>query len=105
MAKHRKSSLPFSFESLREEAFAEGRNELIGSKIPTDISSINLDQTEHVSEDMLCALIVKFGITLVLPFPLESLREEAFAEGRNELIGSKIPTDISSINLDQAEHV
>ena len=54
---------------------------------------------------MLCALIVKFGITLVLPFPLESLREEAFAEGRNELIGSKIPTDISSINLDQAEHV
>ena len=66
MANRRKSSLPFCLESLREEAFAEGRNELIGSKILTDISSINLDQAEHVSEDVLCALIVKFGITLVL---------------------------------------
>ena len=45
---------------------AEGRNELIASKILTDISSINLDQAEHVSEDVLCALIMKFGITLVL---------------------------------------
>ena len=66
MAKRRKSSVPFSVESLREEAFAEGRNELIGSKILTDISSINLDQVEHVAEDVvLCALIVKFGISLV----------------------------------------
>ena len=66
MAKRQKSSLPFSIESLREEAFAGGRNELIGSKILTDISSINLDQAENVSEDVvLCALIVKFGVTLV----------------------------------------
>ena len=66
MAKRRKSSVPFSVESLREEAFAEGRNELIGSKILTDISSINLDQVEHVAEDVvLWALIVKFGISLV----------------------------------------
>ena len=66
MAKRRKSSVPFSVESLREEAFAEGRNELIGSKILTGISSINLDQVKHVAEDVvLCALIVKFGISLV----------------------------------------
>ena len=66
MAKRRKSSVLFSVESLREEAFAEGRNELIGSKILTDISSINLDQVEHVAEDVvLCALIVKFGLSLV----------------------------------------
>ena len=65
MAKRQKSSLPFSLESLREEAFAEGRNELIASKILTDISSINLNQAEHVSEDVLSALIVKFGTTLV----------------------------------------
>ena len=52
MAKRQKSSLPFSIESLREEAFAGGRNELIGSKILTDISSINLDQAENVSEDV-----------------------------------------------------
>ena len=66
MAKRQKSSLPFSIESLREEAFAGGRNELIGSKILTNISSINLDQAENVSEDVvLCALIVKFGITLI----------------------------------------
>ena len=66
MAKRRKSSVPFPVESLREEAFAEGRNELIGSTILTDISSINLDQVEHVAEDVaLCALIVKFGISLV----------------------------------------
>ena len=67
MAKRRKSSVPFSVESLREEAFAEGRNELIGSKILTDISSINLDQVEHVAEDVvLCALIVKFGIYIYI---------------------------------------
>ena len=48
------------------EALARGRNELIGSKILTDISSINLDQAESVSEDVvLCALIVKFGTTLI----------------------------------------
>ena len=71
MAKRRKSSVPFSVESLREEAFAEGRNELIGSKILTDISSINLDQVEHVVEDVvLCALIVKFGISLVPVFAI-----------------------------------
>ena len=58
--------MPFSIEILREEAFAGGRNELIGSKILTDISSINLDQAEHVSEDIvLCALIMKFGMTLI----------------------------------------
>ena len=66
MTKRQKSSLLFSIESLREEAFAGGRNELTGSKILTDISSINLDQAENVSEDVvLWALIVKFGITLV----------------------------------------
>ena len=58
--------MPFSIEILREEAFAGGRNELIGSKILTDISSINLDQAEQVSEDIvLCALIMKFGMTLI----------------------------------------
>ena len=52
MVKRQKSSLLFSIESLREEAFAGGRNELIGPKILTNISSINLDQAENVSEDV-----------------------------------------------------
>ena len=63
MAKRRKSSVPFSVESLREEAFAEGRNELIGSKILTDISSINLDQVEHVAEDVSDASQIQYRMS------------------------------------------
>lgn len=66
MAKRRKSSVPFSVESLREEAFAEGRNELIGSKILTDISSINLDQVEHVAEDVVLLVYLSYLPLLVL---------------------------------------
>ena len=63
MAKRRKSSVLFSVESLREEAFAEGRNELIGSKILTDISSINLDQVEHVAEDVSDASQIQYRMS------------------------------------------
>ena len=68
MAERRKSSasVPFSIESLREEADIEITNENTGSKILADFGSINLNRLDHVSPDVvLCALIVKFGLSLV----------------------------------------
>ena len=68
MAKRRKSSasVPFSVESLREEVDTEINNENKGSKILADIGSLDLNRLDHVSPDVvLCAIIVKFGLSLV----------------------------------------
>ena len=67
MAKRRKSaSVPFSMESLWEEVDIEINNENKGSRILPDLSSLNLNLLDHVSPDViLCAVIVKFGLSLV----------------------------------------
>ena len=68
MAKRRKfsASVPFSVESLQEEVDTEINNENEGSKILADIGSLNLNRLDHVSPDViLCAVIVKFGLSLV----------------------------------------
>ena len=60
------ASVPFSIDSLREEADIEVANENTGSKILEDLGSINLNRLDHVSPDVvLFALIVKFGLKLV----------------------------------------
>ena len=44
----------------------EINNENKGSKILADLSSLNLNRLDHVSPDVvLCAVIVKFGLSLV----------------------------------------
>jgi len=68
MAKRRKSSasVPFSVDSLLEEVDIEIANEHIGSKILADLGSLNLNRLDHVSPVViLCAVIVKFGLSLV----------------------------------------
>jgi hypothetical protein len=67
MSKRRKSAGDiFSIESLREEAEGEVNQEVIAAKILKDIGSINLNLADSVSVDViLCALIVKFGLSVV----------------------------------------
>ena len=48
MAKRRKCSVPFSVESLREEALTEISNETTGTKILTDLSSIDLNRVDQM---------------------------------------------------------
>ena len=68
MAKRQKSpaSASFSIKSLQEEADIEIANENMGRKILADLTSINLSWVDEVSPAVvLCALIVKFGLSLV----------------------------------------
>ena len=77
MAKHRKRSVSFSVESLREEVEVELTNEKVATNVLQDLRSIRLDSVDFVSPDvLLCSLTVKFGITLVLSIVrvLSSLR-------------------------------
>lgn len=53
-------------ESLREEVDIEINNENKGSRILPDLGSLNLNRLDHMSLDVvLCAIIVKFGVSLV----------------------------------------
>jgi hypothetical protein len=68
MSKRRKSSKPdtFSLESLRDEAEKEVNQEVTAAKILNDLGSIKLDAVENVPVVViLCALIVKFGVSVV----------------------------------------
>ena len=68
MSKRRKSSKPdtFSVESLRDEAEKEVNQEVTAAKILNDLGSIKLDAVENVPVVViLCALIVKFGVSVV----------------------------------------
>jgi len=58
--------VPFSDDSLLEEADIEINTKNVGSKISPDLSSLNLKWLDHASRDViLCAVIVKFGLSLV----------------------------------------
>jgi len=77
MAKRRKPSASFSVESLRVEVEVELTNEKVATIVFQDLRSIRLDSVDFVSPDvLLCALTVKFGITLFLSIArvLPSLR-------------------------------